>query len=108
MEYLSDGLTESIILSLSQLPQLRVMSRSAVFRYKGRSDEAQDAGRTLGVETVLTGKVLQRGETLLVSVELVDVENGWQRWGAQYRRKVEDIFAMEQDIAKTDRARSCD
>jgi eukaryotic-like serine/threonine-protein kinase len=100
MEYLSDGLTESIILSLSQLPQLRVMSRSAVFRYKGRSDEAQDAGHTLGVETVLTGKVLQRGETLLVSVELVDVENGWQRWGAQYRRKVEDIFAMEQDIAK--------
>ena len=100
MEYLSDGLTESIILTLSQLPQLRVMSRSAVFRYKGRSDEAQDAGQTLGVGAVLTGKVLQRGETLLVSVELVDVENGWQRWGAQYRRKVEDIFAMEQDIAK--------
>ena len=99
MEYLSDGLTESIILSLSQLPQLRVMSRSAVFRYKGRSDEAQDAGQTLGVGAVLTGRVLQRGETLLVSVELVDVENGWQRWGAQYRRKVEDIFAMEQDIA---------
>jgi serine/threonine-protein kinase len=99
MEYLSDGLTESIILSLSQLPQLRVMSRSAVSRYKGRSDEAQDAGQTLGVGAVLTGKVLQRGETLLVSVELVDVKNGWQRWGAQYRRKVEDIFAMEQDIA---------
>ncbi len=99
MEYLSDGLTESIILSLSQLPQLRVMSRSAVSRYKGRSDEAQDAGQTLGVGAVLTGKVLQRGETLLVSVELVDVENGWQRWGAKYRRKVEDIFAMEQDIA---------
>jgi serine/threonine protein kinase/Flp pilus assembly protein TadD len=100
MEYLSDGLTENIILSLSQLPRLRVMSRSAVFRHKGRSDDAQDAGRTLGVEVVLTGKVLQRGETLLISVELVDVENGWQRWGAQYRRKVEDIFAVEQDIAK--------
>ena len=54
MEYLSDGLTESIILSLSQLPQLRVMSRSAVFKYKGRSDEAQDAGQTLGVGAVLT------------------------------------------------------
>ena len=100
MEYLSDGLTESITLRLSQLPQLRVMSRSAVFRYKGRSDEAQDVGQTLGVGAVLTGKVLQRGETLLVSVELVDVENGWQRWGAQYRKKVEDILAMEQDIAK--------
>ena len=82
------------------LPQLRVMSRSAVFRYKGRSEEAQAAGQALGVGAVLTGKVLQRGETLLVSAELVDVENGWQLWGAQYRRKVEDIFAMEEDIAK--------
>jgi serine/threonine protein kinase/Flp pilus assembly protein TadD len=100
MEYLSDGLSESIILSLSQLAELRVMSRSAVFRYKGRSDEAQVIGQTLGVGAVLTGKVLQRGETLLVSTELVDVENGWQLWGAQYRRKVEDIFAMEEDIAK--------
>ena len=100
MEYLSDGLTESIIFSLSQLPQLRVMSRSAVFRYKGRTEEAQVAGQALGVATVLTGKVLQRGETLLVSAELVDVENGWQLWGAQYRRKVEDIFAMQEDIAR--------
>jgi eukaryotic-like serine/threonine-protein kinase len=99
MEYLSDGLTESIILSLSQLQQLRVMSRSAVFRHKGRSQEAQDVGRALGVEAVLTGKVLQRGQTLLISVELVDVQNGWQLWGAQYRRKGEDIFAMEDDIA---------
>jgi serine/threonine protein kinase/Flp pilus assembly protein TadD len=99
MEYLSDGLTESIILSLSQLPELRVMSRSSVFRYKGRTEEAQAIGHALGVGAVLTGKVLQRGETLLVSTELVDVDNGWQLWGAQYRRKVEDIFAMEGDIA---------
>jgi serine/threonine protein kinase/Flp pilus assembly protein TadD len=100
MEYLSDGLTESLILSLSHLPQLRIMSRSAVFRYKGRTEEAQEVGQALGVGAVLTGKVLQRGETLLVSVELVDVDNGWQLWGAQYRRKVEDIFATEEDIAK--------
>ena len=100
MEYLGDGLTESIIFSLSHLPQLRVMSRSAVFRYKGRTEEAQVIGQALGVSAVLTGKVLQRGETLLVSAELVDVDNGWQLWGAQYRRKVEDIFAMEEDIAK--------
>jgi serine/threonine-protein kinase len=100
MEYLSDGLTESIIFSLSHLAQIQVMSRSAVFRYKGRGEEAQDIGRALGVGTVLTGKVLQRGETLLISAELVDVENGWQRWGAQYRRKVEDIFAMQEEIAK--------
>jgi serine/threonine protein kinase/tetratricopeptide (TPR) repeat protein len=100
MDYLSDGLTESIIFSLSQLPHLRVMSRSAVFRYKGHSEEAQEIGQALGVGAVLTGNVLQRGDRLLITVELVDVENGWQRWGAQYRRKVEDIFAMEEDIAK--------
>jgi len=100
MEYLSDGLTESIIVGLSHLPQLRVMSRSAVFRYKGRTEEAQVVGHALGVGAVLTGNVLQRGETLLVSAELVDVKNGWQLWGAQYRRKVRDIFAMEEDIAK--------
>jgi TolB-like protein/Flp pilus assembly protein TadD len=100
MEYLSDGLTESIIFSLSQLPQLRVMARSTVFRHKGRSEEPQEIGRALGVGTVLTGKVLQRGETLLISAELVDVENGWHLWGAQYRRTVGDIFATEEDIAK--------
>jgi serine/threonine protein kinase/Flp pilus assembly protein TadD len=100
MEYLSDGLTDSIIFSLSQLPELRVMSRSAVFRHKGRTEEAQVVGRALGVGVLLTGKVLQRGETLLVSAELVDVENGWHLWGAQYRRKVEDIFATQEDIAK--------
>src|SRR4030095_9761518 len=77
MDYLSDGLTESIILNLSQLPELRVMARSTVFRYKGRSDEARDVGKTLGVSAVLTGRVLHRGDRLLISVELVDVDNGW-------------------------------
>jgi len=100
MDYLSDGLTESIILGLSQLPELRVMARSTVFRYKGRSDEAQNIGRELGVRAVLTGRVLQRGEMLLISAELVDVDNGWQLWGDQYRRKSADIFAIEEDIAK--------
>jgi len=100
MDYLSDGLTETIIFSLSQLPELRVMARSTVFRYKGRSDEAQNIGRELGVRAVLTGRVLQRGEMLLISAELVDVDNGWQLWGDQYRRKSSDIFAIEEDIAK--------
>jgi eukaryotic-like serine/threonine-protein kinase len=100
MEYLSDGITEGIILNLTQLPQLRVMSRSAVFRYKGRSSEAQEAGLALGVGAVLVGKVLQRGNTLLISAEMVDVENGWQLWAAQYRRSVDDIFAIEEDIAR--------
>jgi serine/threonine protein kinase/Flp pilus assembly protein TadD len=99
-EYLSDGLTENIIFSLSRLPQLRVISRSAVFRYKGRSDEPQKAGRELGVSAVLTGRVLQRNEILLITAELVDVENGWQLWGDQYRRKSGDIFSIEEDIAR--------
>jgi serine/threonine protein kinase/tetratricopeptide (TPR) repeat protein len=101
MEYLSDGLTENIILTLSQLPQLRVMSRSAVFRFKGRTDHvAQTAGQELGVAAVLTGKVIQRGATLLITTELVDVANGWQLWGAQYKRNAADIFSIEDDIAK--------
>jgi serine/threonine-protein kinase len=100
MEYLSDGLTESIIFSLSQLPRIQVMSRNAVFRYKGRSQEAQEIGKALGVGAVVTGKVLQRGDTLLISAELVDADHGWQRWGAQYKRNAKDIFAVEEEIAK--------
>jgi len=100
MEYLSDGLTESIILNLSQLPELRVVARSTVFQYKGRGQEAREFGRMLGVGAVLTGRVLQRDDTLHISVELVDVENGWQVWGAQFRRKVIDIFSTEEEIAK--------
>jgi eukaryotic-like serine/threonine-protein kinase len=100
MDYLSDGLTESIIFSLSQLSELRVMSRSSVFRYKDRSGEAQIIGGELGVGAVLTGRVLQRGEMLQISVELVDVKNGWQLWGDQYRRKSADIVSVEQEIAR--------
>lgn len=99
MDYLSDGLTDSIILNLSQLPELRVMARSTVFRYKGRSDDARDVGKTLGVSAVLTGRVLLRGDRLLISVELVDVDNGWQLWGDQYRRKPADILEIEEQIA---------
>jgi serine/threonine-protein kinase len=100
MEYLSDGLTESLIVSLSQLPEVRVMARSTVFRFKGSDTEPQQLGRTLGVGAVLTGRVAQRGERLIISAELVDVENGWQLWGAQYRRKLADIFETEEEIAR--------
>src|SRR5207237_1638542 len=99
MEYLSDGLTETITFGLSQLPKVRVMARSAVFRFKGKTEDAQRIGQTLGVRAVLTGRVLLRGEMLLISVELVDVENGWQLWGVQYRRKAADILALQEDIA---------
>jgi TolB-like protein/Flp pilus assembly protein TadD len=99
MDYLGDGVTESLILGLSRLPQLKVTAQSSVFRYKGQTDRALEIGRTLGVEAVLTGRVLQRGNALQISVELADVE-GWRIWGAQYRRKADDIFAAEEEIAR--------
>ena len=100
MEYLSDGLTANIILNLSQLPSLRVMARSTVVRYRGREGEGQNIGRELRVDAVLTGRVLQRGDMLRINAELIDVTNGWQLWGAQYRRTVSDIFATEEEIAQ--------
>lgn len=99
-EYLSDGITESIINNLSQLPKLRVMARSSVFRFKGREMDPQTAGRELNVGAVLSGRVLQRGDTLMIASELVDVVNGWQLWGEKYNRKMSDIFVIQDEIAK--------
>jgi len=99
MEYLSDGLTESILFGLSHLPEIQVLSRSAVFRHKGSEEDSITIGRTLGVGAVVTGRVRQRGRTLLISAELIDIESGWQLWGAQYRRAVEDIYNIEDEIA---------
>ncbi len=99
MDYLSDGITESIINNLSQLPELRVMARSTVFRYKGKEIDPQEAGREFGVLAVLTGRVLQIGERLVIKTELVDVANGWQLWGGKYDRTHSDIFAVEEEIA---------
>jgi serine/threonine protein kinase/tetratricopeptide (TPR) repeat protein len=99
MDYLGDGITESLILGLSRLPLLKVTAQSSVFRYKGQTDRALEIGRTLGVEAVLTGRVLQRGSALQISVELADVE-GWRIWGAQYRRQADDIFAAEEEITR--------
>ena len=98
-EYLSDGITESLISSLSHLPKLRVMARSTVFRYKGQALDAQEVGRDLNVRTVLTGRVVQRGDALIIGTELVDVENGWRLWGEQYNRKLADILAIQEEIA---------
>jgi TolB-like protein/class 3 adenylate cyclase/Flp pilus assembly protein TadD len=100
MEYLSDGVTESIINSLSQLPQLRVMARSTVFRYKGKEIDPQEAGRELNVRAVMIGRVLQLGDTLVVNTELVNVADGTQIWGEQYRRKFSDIFELQEEISR--------
>jgi serine/threonine protein kinase/Tfp pilus assembly protein PilF len=98
-EYLSDGITESIINSLSHLPKLRVMARSTVFRYKGQSPDPQKVGGDLNVRTVLTGRVVQRGDLLTIGTELVDVANGWRLWGEQYNRKLSDVVEVQEEIA---------
>lgn len=98
-EYLSDGLTESVISSLSQLPNLKVMSRSAVFRYKGQNVDPQEIGRRLGVGAVLTGTVDQIGDSLVIKTELIDVSDGSQLWGEQYNRKISDLITVQQEIS---------
>jgi eukaryotic-like serine/threonine-protein kinase len=100
MEYLGDGITESIINSLSQLPQLRVIPRSTVFRYKGREVDPEEIGRELGVRAVLTGRIMQLGDSLIVKTELVDVDRHTQLWGEQYRRSFTDIFSLQDDISQ--------
>ena len=99
-EYLSDGITETLINSLSQLGRLRVLARSTVFRYKGRTQDPQQVGRELGAIAVLTGRVLQRGQTLVIGAELMDVANGLQLWGERYKRNVADIFDVQEEIAR--------
>lgn len=99
LDYLSDGITETIINVLSQLPQLRVMARSTMFRYKGR-EEPREIGKSLHVNTVLTGKLLRIHNRLRISMELVKVADGSQIWGEQYNRKPSDIFAMQEEIAQ--------
>lgn len=83
-EYLSDGITESLINNLGQLPRLKVMSRNSVFHYKGKEPDARDVGRELGVQAVLTGRVLQRGDGLVITLELVNADDDSHIWGAEY------------------------
>ena len=99
-EYLSDGITECIINSLSKLPKLRVVPRSTVFRYKGQETDPQEIGRELGVRAVFSGRVVQIGESLIVKAELVDIANEAQIWGEQYRREMTDIFTLLEEISE--------
>src|SRR6185369_16431546 len=88
LDYLSDGITESIINSLSQLPKLRVMARTTVFRYKGQQVDPEKVGRDLKVDAVLTGRVIQQGDTFIIQTELVNTADGRQLWGEKYNRKL--------------------
>src|SRR6266403_939624 len=98
-EYLSDGITESLINNLSQLPNLAVMSRNTVFRYKGQATDSQKVGRDLHVRAILTGRLIQTGDELMISVSLEDVENSRQIWGEQYNRKLSNLVTVQQEIA---------
>ena len=100
LDYFSDGLTESLINNLSQVPRLRVMARSTVFRYKGHPSDPQAIGRQLGVQAVLTGHVTQRADTFVVGAELVDVGDGSQLWGTMLNRHGADVSVLHADISE--------
>lgn len=100
MEYVSDGLSESLINNLSKLPGLKVIARSSAFRYKGNNVNAEEAARSLGVNCILTGRVLRQGENLQINVELMDARDRTHMWGGQYNRSGRDLMAMQQDIAQ--------
>jgi TolB-like protein/Flp pilus assembly protein TadD len=98
-EYLSDGITGTLINTLAALPKLRVMAQSTVSRFRARDIDPQSVGRELGVCAVLTGKIVQSAGSLRIGTELVDVATGSQLWSAQYDRKAGDIFAVQDEIS---------
>ena len=100
VEYLSDGMTESLINSLSQLPKLAVKARSSVFRYKGKDAAPQQVGSELSVQAILNGRMVQRGDDLALYISLVDARSGNQLWGEQYKRKLTDLASLQSEIAR--------
>ena len=100
VEYLSDGMTETLISSLSQLPNLNVKPRSTVFRYKGKETDPQTIGKELNVQAILNGRVVQRGQELSLFIELVDVALDKVVWSQQYNRKQTDLVALQTEIAR--------
>ena len=100
-DYLADGISESIISSLAQLPNLKVMSRNSVAQFKGREADVREVGQKLSVRTVLLGRVMQQGDGLTVNLELVDARDNRQLWGQQYNRRLADVFAIQEEIART-------
>jgi eukaryotic-like serine/threonine-protein kinase len=97
-EYLSDGITESLINNLSQLPNLTVLARSSVFRYKGKDVDPPTVAKDLKVQALVTGRIVQRGDQLIISSELIDARSNRNLWGDQYDRKVSDALSVQQEI----------
>lgn len=101
LDYLSDGLSESLINKLSQLPRLKVIARNSSFKYRGENIDLQEVARKLGVQAIVMGKVSQRGDNLSIGVEMVDTRDNKQLWGEQYNRKATDTLTVQQEIAQT-------
>jgi len=100
VEYLSDGMTETLISSLSQIPKLNVKARSSVFRYKGKETNAQTIGKELNVQAILNGRVVQRGQDLILYVELVDAQTENSLWKQTYNKTMTNLVALQSDIAR--------
>ncbi|HWN11028.1 MAG TPA: protein kinase [Pyrinomonadaceae bacterium] len=100
-EYLSEGITESIIRRLSHLPNLKVMSRTAVYRFKDKNLDPQEVGRNFKVGAVLVGRLVKQGDRLVIKTELIDVADGSQLWGGEYNNSLADIFAVEDEISRS-------
>jgi eukaryotic-like serine/threonine-protein kinase len=99
-EYLSEGLTESLINNLSQSHSLKVMSRNSVFKYSGQEADPKRVGRELGVHGVVTGRIVQRGDTISINVELIDARDDTQVWGEQLNRRMSDLSSLQEEIAR--------
>jgi TolB-like protein/Flp pilus assembly protein TadD len=100
LDYLSDGITETLIKSLSNLPNVNVKPRSSVFRYKGKDTDLRTIGRELNVQAILNGRVTQHGDELSLSLELVDVQKDKVIWTEQYQRKTSDLVSLQSEIAR--------
>jgi TolB-like protein/Tfp pilus assembly protein PilF len=98
-DLLSDGLTESLMASLTHVPQLKVKSRNSVFRYKGKEIDVQQIGKDLTVDALLTGRVVQHGDSIQVNAELTNVKDNTEIWGGQYDRKAADVISLQEQIA---------
>lgn len=98
-DYLSDGLAESLIFRLTQLPGLKVSPTSSVIRYKGKDTDVAKIAEELGVDAVMTGRLMKRGDNLNITVELVDARNNKSLWGEQYERKMSELLATQREIA---------
>src|SRR6185436_5878341 len=100
MQYLSDGVSESLINSLTRLPQLRVIARNSSFKYRGTEVDLQDVAKALGVQAIVTGRIMRLGDQLQISAELTDIRDRTQMWGDQYTRNSTDLLGVQSEISK--------